>query len=407
MSLTNPHHQAAGQAAGHTAGLARRRLPLTRAAAALLGLLALLSACASADRSQAALPVEDQVDLTRYAGLWYEIARLPNRFERGCVGVTAEYALSDDGGVSVTNTCREDTLDGPTRVAEGRATVADPSNAKLKVKFAPAWVPFAAGDYWIIDVDDAYQTALVGAPSRKYLWILARTPQVAPERLDALTTLAASNGFEIANLEWVEQDVGAQASGADASGYDAQLAALTNLLVGNFASDAAGGAREGRPIHMAVREIAPPVGHDTALYAEMRHDSPDGPFYRQRIYFFAPNPDAANSIVMDSVGVADPEIAGRLIAEPQLLAAGEVATTPPIGPGCKTVWTPIADGFEGYVDPAQCQITGKRGDQRLIEARSRITPAAIEQLERGYDMDGTLLFGNRDDTLYVWPRVSP
>lgn len=139
------------------------------------------------------------VDLGRYQGLWYEIARYPNSFERGCAGVTAEYAPRLDGSVSVRNTCRRgDDIE----VAEGRAhVVPDSNNSRLKVRFAPAWVPFAEGDYWVLFVDEAYQVALVGAPSGRYLWILAREPIIDPQTRDQLEAVARENGFNPAMLE--------------------------------------------------------------------------------------------------------------------------------------------------------------------------------------------------------------
>ena len=119
------------------------------------------------------LEVVDFVDLERYAGKWYEIARYPTSFERDCVGVTAEYSLRDDGKVDVVNTCRKFTLEAPAEEIEGVARVVDPvTNAKLKVQFF--W-PFE-GDYWIIELDENYQYAVVGSPDRRFLWILSRTP---------------------------------------------------------------------------------------------------------------------------------------------------------------------------------------------------------------------------------------
>jgi apolipoprotein D and lipocalin family protein len=121
------------------------------------------------------LDVVDKVDLDRYSGRWYEIARYPNSFERGCVGVTADYTPRANGRITVVNTCFESSLDGPSREIRGSARVADKTtNAKLKVTFF--W-PFEA-DYWIIDLDEDYQYAVVGEPSRSFLWILSRTPQM-------------------------------------------------------------------------------------------------------------------------------------------------------------------------------------------------------------------------------------
>jgi apolipoprotein D and lipocalin family protein len=113
------------------------------------------------------------VDLELYAGTWYEIARYPNSFERGCVGTTAEYTPLPNGRIQVVNRCLESDLDGPGRTIEGTARVADPeTNAKLKVTFF--W-PFE-GDYWILELGEDYDYAVVGEPSRSFLWILSRTP---------------------------------------------------------------------------------------------------------------------------------------------------------------------------------------------------------------------------------------
>jgi apolipoprotein D and lipocalin family protein len=122
------------------------------------------------------LPVVNQVDLNRYLGKWYEIATIPQRFQKGCHCVTAEYSLRKNGKIKVVNSCRKDHPDGPFKQAIGRAKVVRGSNnAKLKVSFfGPFW-----GNYWIIALDQQdYQWAVVSDPSRKTLWILCRTPQM-------------------------------------------------------------------------------------------------------------------------------------------------------------------------------------------------------------------------------------
>jgi len=141
------------------------------------------------------------LDVARYTGLWYEIARFPNRFEEGCVGVTAEYALRDDGRISVRNTCREGSLDGPVTVAEGSARIAAPG--QLKVKFVQ-WLPFE-GDYWVLDITEDYDVAVVGLPSGDFGWILARRPDLTDaERADALGVLDAF-GYDTSRLDWILQ----------------------------------------------------------------------------------------------------------------------------------------------------------------------------------------------------------
>lgn len=179
-----------------------------RSIAAGAACLALASCAGQPDYRAETAPPETvaSVDLERYQGLWYEIARYPNRFEEGCEGVTAEYALNDDGTVRVLNTCRQGAVDGPRRTAEGRARVVEDSRgSRLKVQFAPSWVPFAEGDYWVLALDDAYQSALVGDPDGRYLWILARTPKLSDERLDELRAIAADKGYDPNALRMVDQ----------------------------------------------------------------------------------------------------------------------------------------------------------------------------------------------------------
>jgi apolipoprotein D and lipocalin family protein len=120
------------------------------------------------------LPTVDRVDLSRYSGTWYEIARYPNRFQRDCQSdTTAEYTLRKDGKVQIVNSCRQ--KDIKTKTARGTAKIADKAtNAKLRVTFF--W-PFY-GDYWVIGLDSDYRYAIVGEPNRKYLWILSRTPEM-------------------------------------------------------------------------------------------------------------------------------------------------------------------------------------------------------------------------------------
>lgn len=154
-------------------------------------------------------PTVAHVDLGRYAGLWYEVARLPNRFQDQCAGdVTAFYALRGDGRIDVTNACR--TEDGSRDEAEGVARVVaeDGSNAKLKVRFAPrilTWLPFVWGDYWVLDLADDYSYAMVGDPSREYLWFLSRTPAVGDDLFEQLRDRAAGLQFDVSALQRTPQ----------------------------------------------------------------------------------------------------------------------------------------------------------------------------------------------------------
>ncbi len=160
-----------------------------------LGLL-LLAACGmNGNYRDTGVPMESvsRLDAARYAGLWYEIARFPNGFEEGCTDVTAEYALREDGRISVVNSCLKD---GERDVAEGVARVAAPG--QLKVKFVE-WLPFE-GDYWVLDVTEDYQVAVIGVPSGDFGWILARSPGIAPERLEDAKQVLAEDGYDVSAL---------------------------------------------------------------------------------------------------------------------------------------------------------------------------------------------------------------
>lgn len=145
------------------------------------------------------------VDLQRYVGLWYEIARYPNRFQRSCAGdVTATYARQPDGRISVLNRCRR--ADGTTNEASGVArSVEGGGNARLKVRFAPSWLsalPFVWADYWIIGLARSdYSWAVVGTPDRKYLWVLGRSATMNDGDWTSALAAAKGNGFDTARLE--------------------------------------------------------------------------------------------------------------------------------------------------------------------------------------------------------------
>ena len=163
-------------------------------------LAGLLSAC-GADKPLATV---NQVDLERYSGTWYEIARLPQWFQRGCYNSTASYSLNEDGTVRVVNRCKREGKE-PSE-AEGTARVVPGSdNAKLKVRF-DSWISrllptITEGNYWIIALNQDYQTVVIGEPSRKYLWILARTPELPDDQYQALVQLAENKGFPVDELQ--------------------------------------------------------------------------------------------------------------------------------------------------------------------------------------------------------------
>lgn len=153
----------------------------------------------------AAVPLDSQpmprIEIPRYMGRWYEIARYPKWFERGCQAVTADYSLQKDGSVSVVNTCRKGSIDGPVKTAKAKAWSVEPGNSRFKVRFF--W-PFN-GDYWIVLADPGYQWAVVGHPKRKSLWILSRTPRLEKDTEAAILRDIAALGYDPAKLERVAQ----------------------------------------------------------------------------------------------------------------------------------------------------------------------------------------------------------
>ncbi|TXK38139.1 lipocalin family protein [Pontibacter qinzhouensis] len=155
----------------------------------------LFSACS---KQYPALQTVASVDLNRYAGTWYEIASLPQRFTKDCHCTTAQYTPHPDGYVEVYNSCRQDSPTGDTKDVNGKAfPVEGSSNSKLKVQFF--W-PFK-GDYWILDLADDYSYALVGAPDRESLWILSRKPVLDAATYEQLVQLAKQKGFPVQDLQ--------------------------------------------------------------------------------------------------------------------------------------------------------------------------------------------------------------
>lgn len=139
------------------------------------------------------------LDLDRYRGLWYEIGRLPLRWEHPeASDITAEYAPEDDGSIRVDNRCIDQ--HGKPSQAIGRATPVDGEPGRLQVSFLPGllrWIPFTKGDYWVLKIDDAYTVALVGTPDQKNLWLLAREPRLDPGVEAAYLGEATRQGFDL------------------------------------------------------------------------------------------------------------------------------------------------------------------------------------------------------------------
>ncbi len=165
-------------------------------------MLLALAGCAGGESTVRTVP---SVDLTRYAGTWYEVARYPNRFEDGsrlnCADVTAEYSLRPDGQVGVVNRCRN-AVDGEQKDARGTAyAVEGAGGAKLRVSFF--W-PFY-GDYWVLGLAPDYGWAVVGDPGRDYLWVLSRTAVLPAGAFAAAMDSARLQGFDTARLKWTTQ----------------------------------------------------------------------------------------------------------------------------------------------------------------------------------------------------------
>ncbi len=149
----------------------------------------------------------DSVDLSRYAGKWYEIAKIPNRFQKKCArNVTATYRLLANGEIEVINRCIQ--ADGKVEDITGVAKVVDrKTNARLKVSFfRPLGISLFWGDYWIIGLGQDYEYALIGTPDRKYGWILARQPSLDQSQLDEIYNQLRRQGYQPDSFKMTPQD---------------------------------------------------------------------------------------------------------------------------------------------------------------------------------------------------------
>jgi apolipoprotein D and lipocalin family protein len=162
----------------------------------------------SGEISPAPLEAIASLDVPRYMGTWYEVAKYPNWFQKRCIANTsATYAVQSNGMLQVLNRCQKE--DGSMSEALGAAKqVGDANSPKLEVRFAPAWLsflPFVWGNYWVIDLDPQYQLAAVSEPSRKYLWILSRSKTVEPKAYEALLQRLKQQGFNLDAIEISKQ----------------------------------------------------------------------------------------------------------------------------------------------------------------------------------------------------------
>jgi apolipoprotein D and lipocalin family protein len=160
-----------------------------------------LLGCSTPARASSQFPplaVVEHLDLQRYLGKWYEIASIRQSFQKNCVATTANYSLRSNGSIDVLNECRKFTLDGKLDRARGKAWIPNSSEpAKLLVQFF--W-PFR-GDYWVIELGDNYEYAVVGHPSRKYLWILSRTPQMDGHLYDDIMVRLKNDGYDLTRIQ--------------------------------------------------------------------------------------------------------------------------------------------------------------------------------------------------------------
>lgn len=176
----------------------------------ILGFLLIFIGASQVSAQQADQTVKTiaTLDVPRYLGTWYEIAKFPNWFQKKCVGNTkAVYTVKPDGNLRVLNSCK--TANGETSEAEGAARqIGAKDSPRLEVRFAPEWLsflPLVWGDYWVIDLDPQYQVAAVSDPRREYLWVLSRTPQLDPKVYEDLLLRLKQQQFDVRKLELTSQ----------------------------------------------------------------------------------------------------------------------------------------------------------------------------------------------------------
>lgn len=169
-----------------------------------LALLSLLWISCAQSEDRAPVRTVDSVDIEQYMGTWYEIARFPQFFQRNCGASQAQYELRQDGRVNVVNTCKRTDREGDEISAKAIAKVVDKTtNAKLSVSFLPILRYFGwfGGDYWILELGEDYEYAVVGSPNRQSLWFLSRTPTISDELYEDLKARVAAQGFALERLE--------------------------------------------------------------------------------------------------------------------------------------------------------------------------------------------------------------
>ena len=164
----------------------------------------LLTTCSLTVWAQSELATIPSLNVPRYMGTWYEVAKFPNPFQKNCVSNTvATYEAQPNGIIRVTNRCTES--NGKVKEAVGEARqIGNATSPKLEVRFAPAWLsflPFVWGNYWVIDLDEGYQLVAISEPTQELLWVLSRTPVPNAAAYKELDIRLAKKGFDLKKME--------------------------------------------------------------------------------------------------------------------------------------------------------------------------------------------------------------
>ena len=147
----------------------------------------------------------ESVDINKYMGQWYEVASIPTRFQKDCVGTNAIYTLLENGEVEINNSCRKFTLDGELSLQKGRGRVVDTvSNSKLEISFVGPFIGdtwFFWADYWILELGENYEYAVIGTPSKKFLWVLSREKTLDQNLYEEILERRQADGYNVELLK--------------------------------------------------------------------------------------------------------------------------------------------------------------------------------------------------------------
>ena len=203
---------------------------------AKVSLIAMLAGSSAACSSDPPLDVAKSVDLSRFQGKWYEIARLPRTTQTDCHGTTAFYTQSSDGSLGFVNQCNVGGPSGPLKTVSMSAKVPDPSvPAKLALD-----VGGYTGDYWILEVGQNYEYAVVGHPSRLYFWILSRSPTLDAETTAGILDRAQTNHFDTTQVQFTPQPPGSERTASDTPVGDVPPAVQTGCSASGSGAETGG-----------------------------------------------------------------------------------------------------------------------------------------------------------------------